>query len=159
MRAIKHLIADSESPSRCHLSSSQNRSLPKDHIRSMPGNLVTTDICPWGVGTVKQCWSIWRRGKRIRVVWGGRDMGDTQEVTDREVKITWCSELVPHSSMQRPRVVGLGSPGAPGICDTSPQAACSRLFRHTQTNTSYEVKIATLPLMEAKPPNLCEPLF
>lgn len=79
-------------------------------------------------------------------------MGDTQEVTDRRVKITLCSELLPRTSMQSPRVVGLGSSVSPGICDTTPQEARLWLFRHTQTHTSYEVKIATLPLMGAKPP-------
>lgn len=86
-------------------------------------------------------------------------MGDTQEVTDRRVKITLCSELLPRTSTQSPRVVGLGSSVSPGIRDTTPQEARSWLFRHTQTHTSYEVKIATLPLMGAKAPNLCEPPF
>lgn len=86
-------------------------------------------------------------------------MRDTQEVTDRRVKITLCSELLPRTSTQSPRVVGLGFSVSPGIRDTTPQEARSWLFRHTQAHTSYEVKIATLPLMGAKPPNLCEPPF
>lgn len=109
-----------------HRSSSQITA--KDHISSTPGSLVTTDICPWGGGTVRQCWSIWISGQRNGV---GVGMGDTQEVTDRRVKITSCSELLPRTSTQSPRV--------------EPQSCQSWLFslsRHSQYHSTRSTLVA-----------------
>lgn len=73
-------------------------------------------------------------------------------MTDRRVKITSCSGALRGGTRKELRVFGLGSSVSPGIRDTTPQEARSWLFRHTQTHTSYEIKIATLPLIGAKPP-------